>query len=157
MGRGDTKNGVTQQPRSVNISIANIFSKVNPSDENFLQYIPNGFLNQEQLKAKQNSVKNGRDSDYMLAVNSNDLVTAHRMVEEEAKQTAINQLHSAILNTVKGKTESFYWNKKEALYLLNDKGLQLPSIFQIQDGFVHSIHDEGSKVNTKLKNILEPC
>ena len=69
LGRGDTKNGVTQQPRSVNVSIANIFSKVNPSDENFLQYIPNGFLNQEQLKAKQNAVKNGRDSDYMLAVN----------------------------------------------------------------------------------------
>ena len=33
LDRGDTINGVTQQPRSVNISIANIFSKINPSDE----------------------------------------------------------------------------------------------------------------------------
>ena len=53
--RGNTDNGVTQLTRSVNISIANIFSKINPSDKSFLKYIPDGILSDEQLK-KNNQV-----------------------------------------------------------------------------------------------------
>ena len=52
LDRGNTINGVTQQPRSVDISIANIFSKINTSDKSFLKYIPDGFLSDEQLKEK---------------------------------------------------------------------------------------------------------
>ena len=49
--RGNTDNGVTQLTRSVNISISNIFSKINPSDKSFLKYIPDGFLNDEQISS----------------------------------------------------------------------------------------------------------
>ncbi len=35
-----------------NISISEIFAKINPADKNFLKYIPNQFLNDEQIKAK---------------------------------------------------------------------------------------------------------
>ena len=50
--QGDTNNGVTQNSRSVNISISNIFRKINPFDKSFLKYIPDGFLNDEQKNAK---------------------------------------------------------------------------------------------------------
>lgn len=35
-----------------NISIAEIFSKINPTDKNFLKDIPNQFLNAEQIETK---------------------------------------------------------------------------------------------------------
>ena len=54
--QGNTENGVTQNSRSVNISIARIFEKINPSDKNFIKYIPDGFLNQEQRAAKKTAL-----------------------------------------------------------------------------------------------------
>ena len=55
--QGNTETGVTQSSRSVNISIAQIFGKINPSDKNFLKYIPDGFLNDKQKFAKQEALK----------------------------------------------------------------------------------------------------
>ena len=55
-GQGNTENGVTQNSRSVNISIARIFEKINPSDKNFIKYIPDGFLNEEQRAAKKTAL-----------------------------------------------------------------------------------------------------
>ena len=85
LGRGNTEDGVTQQPRSVNISIANIFRKINTLDKSFLKYIPDGFLNEEQLRAKKQAIQEANDSDYMSAVKRGDMVTAQRMVDEAAK------------------------------------------------------------------------
>ena len=45
--RGNTKNGVTQRTRSTNVSILQIFEKINPIDKDFLKYIPDGCLNSE--------------------------------------------------------------------------------------------------------------
>jgi hypothetical protein len=50
---GNTKNGVTQSSRSVNISIAKIFEKINPTDKSFIKYNPDGFLNEAQKEANQ--------------------------------------------------------------------------------------------------------
>ena len=50
--QGTTENSVAQNSRSVNISIPDIFAKINPKDTNFLKYIPNEFLSEEQIKAK---------------------------------------------------------------------------------------------------------
>ena len=86
LDRGNTEIGVTQQPRSVNVSIANIFSKVNPLDKSFLKYIPDGFLNPEQLSAKIEAIKESNDKDYMVAVNRGDMETAQRMVDEAARE-----------------------------------------------------------------------
>lgn len=48
-----TVKGVEQPLLSTsNISIVNIFKKINPQDKNFLKYIPDEFLNAEQKKAK---------------------------------------------------------------------------------------------------------
>ena len=50
--------------------------------------------------------------------------------------------------------ELFYWDKKEAVSLLQNKGLQLPKTLP-QDGSIHSIHDKGSTVKAKFKNVVE--
>lgn len=84
--RGNTENGVTQRTRSVDISIARIFEKINPSDKSFLKYIPDGFLNQEQLEAKRQALLEDMDNDYKDAVNRGDTKAAQKMVDEEAKK-----------------------------------------------------------------------
>ena len=50
--------------------------------------------------------------------------------------------------------ELFYCDKKEAISLLQGAGLQLSSALP-QDGFVHSMPDNGSNVKAKIKNIME--
>lgn len=70
------------------------------------------------------------------------------------KNNAITQLADAVTHTVNGSIELFYWNKKEALSLLQTPGLQLPSHLP-QDGFIHSIRENGSKVKVKLENVTE--
>ena len=42
--QGNTENGVTQNSRSSIIKIADLFSKINPSDTSFLKYVPTQFL-----------------------------------------------------------------------------------------------------------------
>ena len=83
--QGNTKNGVTQDSRSVNISIAQIFSKINPSNKNFLKYLPDGFLNDAQMVAKQEALKEDADNAYKSAIKRNDMQAAQRMVDEAAK------------------------------------------------------------------------
>ena len=38
-------------------SLTDLFSKINPKDKHFLKYLPDGFLNKEQLKAKMAAIK----------------------------------------------------------------------------------------------------
>ena len=40
-----------------NVSISDIFNKINPIDKNFLKYVPNQFLNEEQIKAKNEALE----------------------------------------------------------------------------------------------------
>ena len=47
-----------------NISIADIFEKINPYDKNFLKYVPNQFLNDEQIKAKEQALEMERKKYY---------------------------------------------------------------------------------------------
>ena len=52
-GQGNTNNGVTQNSRSVaNISLAQLFRKINPNDKEFVKYIPDEFLENKQIEAK---------------------------------------------------------------------------------------------------------
>ena len=85
---------------------------------------------------------------------NNIRIDSNAMASLFAKSNALTQLNKAINNTVSGGVELFYWNKKEAVSLLQRAGLQLSSGLP-QDGFVHSIHDNGSNVNTKFENITE--
>lgn len=81
-----------------------------------------------------------------LRIDSNALTSVF------GKKNAANQLQAAIDNTVNGKTELFYWDKKRSLALLQGAGLQLPRGLP-QDGFVHSIRDPGSFVKAKMDDV----
>ncbi len=71
------------------------------------------------------------------------------------KSNAITKLLADALNDeVNGNTSMFYWNKKEALSLLQRPGLQLPNRLP-QDGFIHSITEKGSTVKRKFNNVTE--
>lgn len=52
-GQGNTNNGVTQNSRSVaNISLAQLFRKINPNDKEFAKYIPDEFLENKTNRSK---------------------------------------------------------------------------------------------------------
>lgn len=64
--QGNTENGVTQNSRSVaNISIAQLFKKINPNDTQFIKYIPDKFLNNKQLEAKKQALQEETDTEYV--------------------------------------------------------------------------------------------
>ena len=71
-----------------------------------------------------------------------------------AKENAISQLKTAVENTINGKNELFYWNKKEALTLLQERGLQLPNGLPQEDS-VNSIRNNSSNVKTKFNDVTE--
>ena len=83
---------------------------------------------------------------------NNTIIDSNAIVSVYGKNTALQQLRSAILDELNGKTSLFYWNKKEAVALEQLAGLQLPGGLP-KDGFMHSIRESGSKVNTKLENV----
>lgn len=83
---------------------------------------------------------------------NNVIIDSNAIVSVYGKNTALQQLRSAILDELNGQTSLFYWNKKEAVALAQLAGLQLPGGLP-KDGFIHSIRESGSKVNTKLENV----
>ena len=48
--KGDTIKGVTQVPRLSEISLADLFKNINPSDETFLKYVPKQFLENDDIR-----------------------------------------------------------------------------------------------------------
>lgn len=70
------------------------------------------------------------------------------------KNSALNQLFSAISDESSGKTSLYYWNKKEAMALLQSAGHQLSGGLP-KDGFVHSIRESSSPVKSKFENVTE--
>lgn len=50
----------------------------------------------------------------------------------------------------------FYWDKKRAIALLSQKKVTMPNTVNAwSDGSLHSIHEKGSPVKPKFKNITE--
>ena len=60
-----------------NISISDIFSKINPIDRKFLKYVPNQFLNEEQIQAK-NIVLEMDKKKYSTASNDSNIENGRR-------------------------------------------------------------------------------
>lgn len=56
--QGTTENGVAQNSRSVNISISDLLPKINPKEVDFLKYIPNELLTDEQIASKNKYINN---------------------------------------------------------------------------------------------------
>ena len=77
MGVPNNRSHVRTSP--VTISIRDLFSKINPKDADFLKYIPNGFLNDEQIASKRVERGDIRYSDRDTQINQS-------MTMDEAKQ-----------------------------------------------------------------------
>ena len=87
------------------------------------------------------------------SLNSNSLIMDTNLITSSYGHTsALNQLLSAVSNEISGITNLYYWNKKEAVALMHNAGLQLPGNLP-KDGFMHSIRESGSNVNMKLENV----
>ena len=84
---------------------------------------------------------------------NNLTIDSNAVVSIFGKDNAITkQLKNALIDEANNKTSMFYWNKKEALSLLQRPGLRLPNPLP-RDGFIHSITEKRSPVNRVLKDI----
>ncbi len=63
-------------------------------------------------------------------------------------------LYNAVQKEANGRKDIFFWNKKEAVSLLQGAGLQLPRGLP-KDGFIHSIRENGTNINTKFENVTQ--
>ena len=79
---------------------------------------------------------------------NNVRIASNNVMSVLGKTNALVNLYNAIMHTMNGSNELFYWNKREAYALLQGAGHQLPGGLP-QDGFVSSIKDTGSNVKTK--------
>lgn len=88
--QGDTKNGVTQNSRSVNISISKLFAKINSNDKNFIKYIPKQFRTTGE-SGKPNLFEN--EETYLLKKDSEDIrFSLKSSIEETDKLIAVHNL-----------------------------------------------------------------
>jgi hypothetical protein len=83
-------------------------------------------------------------------VDSNVITTIH------SRKAAEKMLAAAIKSESAHQNGLYYWDKKRAVSLLSQRArVQFPGGPTLTDGFIRSIHDAGSKVNTRLKNVTE--
>ncbi len=85
---------------------------------------------------------------------NNIRIDSNAVVSVYGKNSALNQLFSAISDESNKKTSLYYWNKKEAMTLLQSAGHQLSGGLP-QDGFIHSIRENSSPVKSKFENVTE--
>ena len=107
------------------ISLRQIFENVNPADGRFLKYVPDGFLNEAQKDAKAQALRQQEqeyagygtkfsDRDYLSAVESGDIETAQKMVEEAAKAAGYT------INAYHGTTEQFNVFETPVIFFTDD-------------------------------------
>jgi hypothetical protein len=80
-------------------------------------------------------------------------IDSNAVVSVFAKGNSVeSMLNDALLAENYGNKSMFYWNKKEALPLLQRARVQYPSSLP-QDGFIHSIRENDAFVNYRLENV----
>ena len=140
---GDTENGVTQNSRSVNISISQLFSKINPIDKSFLKYVPDGFLNGEQKTAKREAIKEAADKDYKAAIERGDMKIVQKMVDEAAKNAGytIRSYHGTLAKDFTEFKKSFIGSR----FNYDDKGFFFIDRKNIAEDYAKSEFDSKKK------------
>lgn len=113
----------------------------------------NWFGDWENDPSKASKVVNEDGTPKVVYGTQNNLtIDSNAVVSIFGKDNAITkQLKNALIDEANNKTSMFYWNKKEALSLLQRPGLRLPNPLP-QDGFIHNITEKNSSVKPKIKN-----
>ena len=83
-------------------------------------------------------------------IDSNAITTVHTR-----ENTITGLLKDAVVSEEAGNGGIYYWQKNKATQLLSTSKVQFLGGNNIADGFIRSISHHLSKVNTKLKNVLE--
>ena len=91
------------------------------------------------------------------AKQNNVLLDSNAVTSIHGRSNAIVKLLADALNNyANGQNTLFYWNKKQAIALLQKARVIMPKdSAQIHDGYITSIRDAGSPVKPKLKNVTE--
>ena len=71
------------------------------------------------------------------------------------KRAAASMLQSAIQDEANGDISVYYVDTKRAAGLLQGAGVQFPGGLFPTNGYVHSIRDSGSPVNTRMENVTD--
>ena len=87
---------------------------------------------------------------HSYTIDANAITSAH------SRDNALsNLLKNAVASEIAGKNSIYYWQKNKAIQRLNGIGVQFPGASSIADGYIHSIRDAGSFVNTKFENVTQ--
>ena len=91
------------------------------------------------------------------AKQNNVLLDSNAVTSIHGRNNAVTKLLANALNDyTNGQNTLFYWNKKQAIALLQKTRVVMPKdSAQIHDGYIASIRDAGSPVKPKLKNVTE--
>lgn len=83
-------------------------------------------------------------------------IDANAITSAHSRDNALsNLLINAVISELAGKNSIYYWQKNKAIQRLNGIGVQFPGSSSIADGYIHSIRDAGSFVNTKFENVTQ--
>ena len=83
-------------------------------------------------------------------------IDANAITSAHSRDNALsNLLRNAVTSELAGKNSIYYWQKNKAIQRLNGIGVQFPGSSSIADGYIHSIRDAGSFVNTKFENVTQ--
>ena len=82
-------------------------------------------------------------------------VDANAITSIHERSNAVNQILNAITNDSDTSNLLFYVDKEKTVDLLNASGVQFPGGKTVPNGFVHSIHDNGSPVKGKFQSVTQ--
>lgn len=140
-----SKNVLAQLPQALEAPVAVIRSQSTPTRVVAILSLTNP-QNGKQVIVPFEIDGSGRQNN--IRIDTNAITTIF------GKSNALVQMKNAIETDSNNDNKLFYWNKKEAVSLLQRAGLQLSGGLP-QDGFIHSIRDKGSKVKWKFNNVTE--
>lgn len=91
------------------------------------------------------------------AKQNNVLLDSNAVTSIHGRNNAVTKLLANALNDyTNGQNTLFYWNKKQAIALLQKARVVMPKdSAQARDGYIASIRDADSPVKPKLKNVTE--
>ena len=157
-------------------SIAQILSKVNPQDRNFLKYVPDGFLNQAQKKAKDlaiadenekiNALYSEREGNYDRKIidqaikDREDIAKALDEIAQTAEEQKIltdyaeglEQMKEEYINLekIKRSLNELYDEKKK----LSENGEKMPDFYKKKIEIYREMGLIGRKINAYDKQLL---
>lgn len=140
-----SKNVLAQLPQALEAPVAVIRSQSTPTRVVAILSLTNP-QNGKQVIVPFEIDGSGRQNN--IRIDTNAITTIF------GKSNALVQMKNAIETDSNNDNKLFYWNKKEAVSLLQRAGLHLSGGLP-QDGFIHSIRDKGSKVKWKFNNVTE--